>query len=280
MRVFLRYVGDPGFQIGIGDGIGIHQSTVSRTVTNVITRIVQKSNIWIRFPTSCEDLHNAKNKWQEKFNFPSAIGAIDSTDIPIMKPFIHADEYVNRKNFASINIQATCNSNEEFISVDVSWPGFVLDSRIWKNSDLYNVMKLNRASAVLLGVSRYGIAPLLMTPFRIAETAEQRSYNRLFTRERVIIERCFGQLKQRFPILHNKIRFDTEKVSSLVMSCFILHNVAKHLNDEDFAVDIPGDGEQEEIHNQHTADYADGVIRQRGQFRRDAMSRIILGVRV
>ncbi|CAH1988822.1 unnamed protein product [Acanthoscelides obtectus] len=44
------------------------------------------------------------------------------------------------------------------------------------------------------------------------------------------------------------------------MSCFILHNVAKHLNDEDFAVDIPGDGEQEEIHNQHTADYADGVI--------------------
>ncbi|CAH1993869.1 unnamed protein product [Acanthoscelides obtectus] len=41
---------------------------------------------------------------------------------------------------------------------------------------------------------------------------------------------------------------------------------------EDFAVDIPGDGEQEEIHN--------GVIRQRGQFRRDAMSRIIHGFRV
>ncbi|CAH1967270.1 unnamed protein product [Acanthoscelides obtectus] len=97
-----------------------------------------------------------------------------------------------------------------------------------------------------------------MTSFRIAETAEQRSYNRLFTRERVIIERCSGQLKQRFPILHNKIRVDTEKVPSL--SCFILHNVAKHLNDEDFAVDIPGDGEQEEIHNQHAADYADGVI--------------------
>ncbi|CAH1970169.1 unnamed protein product [Acanthoscelides obtectus] len=26
---------------------------------------------------------------------------------------------------------------------------------------------------------------------------------------------------------------------------------------------MPGDGEQEEIHNQHGADYADGVIRQR-----------------
>ncbi|CAH2011643.1 unnamed protein product [Acanthoscelides obtectus] len=38
------------------------------------------------------------------------------------------------------------------------------------------------------------------------------------------------------------------------MSCFILRNVAKYLNDEDFAVDLPGDGEQEEIHNQHAAD--------------------------
>ncbi|CAH2011545.1 unnamed protein product [Acanthoscelides obtectus] len=124
-------------------------------------------------------------------------------------------------------------------------------------------MKWNRASAVLLGDSGYGIAPWLMTPFKIAETAEKISYNRLFTRERVIIERCFGHLKQRFPILHNKIRVDTEKVPSLVMSCFNLHNVAKHLNDEDVAVDILGDGEQEEIHNQHAADYADGVIRQR-----------------
>ncbi|CAH2008273.1 unnamed protein product [Acanthoscelides obtectus] len=208
------------------------------------------------------------------------IGAVDCTHIPILKPFMHADKYVNRKNFASINVQATCNSNEEFTSVDVSWPGSVHDSRIWKNSDIYNVMKWNRASAVLLGDSGYGIASWLMTPFRIAETSEQTSYNRLFTRERVIIERCFVQLKQRFPILHNKIRVDTEKVPCLVMRCFILHNVAKHLNDKDFAVYIPGDGEQEEIHNQHTADYANGVIHQRGQFRRDAMSRTIHGFRV
>ncbi|CAH1981713.1 unnamed protein product [Acanthoscelides obtectus] len=43
MRVFLRYVGDPGFQIGIGEAIGVHQSTASRTVSNVITRIVRRA---------------------------------------------------------------------------------------------------------------------------------------------------------------------------------------------------------------------------------------------
>ena len=241
---------------------------------------MQKSNVWIKFPSSHEDLTNAKNKWQEKFNFPSVIGAVDCTHVPILKPSIHGDEYVNRKNFASINVQATCNSNEEFTSVDASWPGSVHDSRIWKNSDVYNVMQWNRASAVLLGDSGYGIAPWLMTPFRVADTPEQRSYNRLFTRERVIIERCFGQLKQRFPILHNKIRVDIGKVPSLVMSCFILHNVAKRLNDEDFHVDVPEDGEQEGLQNENAAYYGDAVIRQRGQFRRDAISRIIHGFRV
>ncbi|CAH2017260.1 unnamed protein product, partial [Acanthoscelides obtectus] len=118
------------FQIGIGEAIGVHQSTASRTVSNVITRIVRKSSIWIRFPTTCEDLHNAKMSGKK------TIGAIDCTHIPILNPFIHANEYVNRKNFASINVQATCNSNEEFTSVDVSWPGSVHDSRIWKNSDI------------------------------------------------------------------------------------------------------------------------------------------------
>ncbi|CAH1983715.1 unnamed protein product [Acanthoscelides obtectus] len=58
---FLPYVG--GFQIGIGEDIGVHQSTVSRTVTNVITRIVQKSSIWIRFfPTSCQFRRDAMSR--------------------------------------------------------------------------------------------------------------------------------------------------------------------------------------------------------------------------
>ena len=29
LQVLLRYVGDPGFQVGVGEDLGIHQSTVS-----------------------------------------------------------------------------------------------------------------------------------------------------------------------------------------------------------------------------------------------------------
>ena len=31
-----RYVGDPGFQVGVGKDLGIHQSTVSTTIRSVL----------------------------------------------------------------------------------------------------------------------------------------------------------------------------------------------------------------------------------------------------
>ena len=42
LQVFLRYVGDPGFQVGVGEDIGIQQSTVSKTFVKVLNKIVFK----------------------------------------------------------------------------------------------------------------------------------------------------------------------------------------------------------------------------------------------
>lgn len=47
-----------------------------------------------------------------------------------------------------------------------------------------------------------------------------------------IIERCFGQLKQRFSILEYKIRVGADLVAMVIASCFVLHNIAKFLKDE------------------------------------------------
>lgn len=37
MQVFLRYMADPGFQIGVGEDLGINQTTVSKTLHAVRT---------------------------------------------------------------------------------------------------------------------------------------------------------------------------------------------------------------------------------------------------
>nr|CAI5823249.1 unnamed protein product [Callosobruchus analis] len=45
---------------------------------------------------------------------------------------LHGDEYISRKGYHSVNVQAPCNA-----SVDVS--GSVHDSRIWTNSKICNI---------------------------------------------------------------------------------------------------------------------------------------------
>ncbi|CAH2014012.1 unnamed protein product [Acanthoscelides obtectus] len=136
MKIRLRYLGDPGCQQGIGQELGVSQAMVSRTVDRVVNSIVAQSNEWIKFPTTNHKLMEAKRIWQSMYKFPTAIGVIDCTHIVILKPNHHGDEYINRKGKPTLNVQATCDAREMFTSVDVSWPGSVHDSRIWRNSQI------------------------------------------------------------------------------------------------------------------------------------------------
>nr|CAI5845074.1 unnamed protein product [Callosobruchus analis] len=127
MQIFLRFLSDPGFQIGVGKDEGVHRTTVSKTVKFVLMKIIQKSHIGLRFPIN--NIAEAQQDWSAKYQLPCASGAIDCTYIRIQKPSEHGDEYYNRKGYYSINVQATCNAKEEFTSTDAEWPGLVHDSR-------------------------------------------------------------------------------------------------------------------------------------------------------
>ncbi|CAH1980170.1 unnamed protein product [Acanthoscelides obtectus] len=56
MRICLRYLGDPGYQQGIGQELGVSQATLSRTVDRVVNSIVAQSNEWLRFSTTNREL--------------------------------------------------------------------------------------------------------------------------------------------------------------------------------------------------------------------------------
>ncbi|XP_021697550.1 putative nuclease HARBI1 [Aedes aegypti] len=267
MKTFLRYVGDPGFQIGVGEDIGIHQTTACKIIWYVCKHITAKSNDWIQFPSTEEEFREAKCSWSRKGQIPNAIGAIDCTHVQIVRPHNHPDEFINRKGLASFNVQATCNANEVITSIDCSWPGSVHDSRIWKNSSIYQIMFENPAGALLIGDEGYGIAPWIMTPYRNPNIPIHMHYNKIFCRERVVVERVFGQIKRRFPYLQNAVRMATYRVPSMILSCFILHNIAKFLQDEDFDGDYDNTNENNIIGLNENGD-----IKTRGRNRRDAIA--------
>lgn len=89
-------------------------------------------------------------------------------------------------------------------------------------------------NCVLIDDSGYGIEPLLMTPHTNPQNNFTRKYNARFKAERVIIGRCFGQLKRRFPFLHHPWKMALVQVPKLISCCVILHSIAKYLHDRHF----------------------------------------------
>ncbi|XP_032799775.1 putative nuclease HARBI1 [Daphnia magna] len=57
-----------------------------------------------------------KNDFQEIALMPEVFGCIDGTHISIVRPKNHEKAYVNRKNYHSLNVQATCEANHRFLS--------------------------------------------------------------------------------------------------------------------------------------------------------------------
>jgi hypothetical protein len=109
--------------------------------------------------------------------------------------------------------------------------GSVHDSRIWRNSVMLPVLTTYREQTALLGNSRYGLAPWLITLYEVPQTPTERYFNQKHASSRVIIERCFGQLKRRFPVLMNPIRVSIiDRVLKNSGICFVLHNIPKFPN--------------------------------------------------
>lgn len=101
---------------------------------------------------------------------------------------------------------------------------------------------------VLLGDSRYGVSPWLVTPYKLSYNQKETCFNIIHSPERVIIDRCFGQLKKRFLILENGERVALDRVPKVIISCAVLHNSSKHFNDYfDFELQI--DHDEEDIGN-------------------------------
>ena len=102
----LRFYASGSFQIQdmCAELIGIHQSTASRAITRVTDALLRRVPGYVLMPTQ-EEAENSKRKSFQRNGFPNAIGAIDGTQIRIQAPIEQEHEFVNRKNFHSINVQ-------------------------------------------------------------------------------------------------------------------------------------------------------------------------------
>lgn len=113
--VALRYLASNDFQIGIADDFHMSQPEVSLIVTKFLDAIATKVNEFVKFPTSVNEIREAQLEFYKIAGFPRVVGCLDCTHVRIQAPHDDENDYVNRKRYHSINVQAVCDADGKFI---------------------------------------------------------------------------------------------------------------------------------------------------------------------
>nr|KAJ0223646.1 hypothetical protein LSAT_V11C200081900 [Lactuca sativa] len=182
-------------------------------------------------------------------------GAIDGTHVRVHVPNRDAPRYRGRKGYPTINVLAACTFDLKFTYVLTGWEGTASDSRIIKNT-------FTRDDKLLIPSGRYCLVDgglphtnKLMAPYRgvryhlkeYSMRGPQNSkelFNLRHASLRNAIERAFGVLKRRFPIIRSTTEpfYSCETQSAIFLACCILHNF---LLDEDRGTNLEDEVMQE-----------------------------------
>jgi len=222
----LRFLSSNGFYHLTGDAHGLHKSTVCRVIQSVVRAINDTIfNEVVKFPVN----ENTAQKFFAIANMPSVCGLIDGSLIKIQSPKEHEHQFVDRFGDHSINAMFVCGPNLEFLCCSARYPGSVHDSRVLRNSLLFDLFEHGWRpfpSAVILGDSGYPCNEWLIPPVRATQTQAEENFNRAHKSTRCAIERAFGCLKQRFSCLETTLRVKSpEFACEIIKCCTALHNL-------------------------------------------------------
>ena len=150
------------------------------------------------------------------------------------------EDYVNRKGFHSIQLQAVVDSSLRFTDIFVGYPGSVHDARVFSNSPLFRVSEHAGifpeegsknisgvdVNVVIIGDSAYPLLPWLLKPFPESPTMpdERRNFNYKHSSTRMVVERSFGMLKGRWRCLSKCLDDNVQNANATIISCCTLHN--------------------------------------------------------
>ena len=85
-------------------------------------------------PSTAQDWESIAKCFDEEWNYPHCLGAIDGKHVVIECPINGGSTYYNYKGFHSIVLMAVCDSNYSFTFMDVGAFGGTNDASVFSNT--------------------------------------------------------------------------------------------------------------------------------------------------
>ena len=240
LAVSLRYLGSVESQQSLSWSFRLGRTTVSKIVRKTCEAIWKVlSQIYLRSPSTEQEWKQICNNFEEMWNLPHWIGAIDGKHIEIECPKKSGSKYFNYKGFFSLVLLAICDVKHCFTFVDIGQYGSGNDSEVLKPSHMGkcfegNSLNVPEGSKIpgtdvelpyfLVGDEIFPLKIWLMRPYPGTLDKTQRIYNYRVSRARRTIENVFGILAARWRIFRKAIRADIKTVKAIVQACVCLHN--------------------------------------------------------
>uniref|UniRef100_A0A452GLE3 Putative nuclease HARBI1 n=1 Tax=Gopherus agassizii TaxID=38772 RepID=A0A452GLE3_9SAUR len=220
----------------VGNQFGVGKSTVGAAVMQVAKAIIK---LLLRKVVTLGNVQVIVDGFAA-MGFPNCGGAIDGTHIPILAPEHQGTQYINRKGYFSMVLQALVDHKGRFTNIHVGWPGRVHDARVFRNTTLFKRLQQGNyfpdqkitvgdveMPVVILGDPAYPLMPWLMKPYTGSLDSSQELFNYRLSKCRMVVECAFGRLKARWRTLLTRSDLSQTNVPFVIAACCVLHNLCE-----------------------------------------------------
>lgn len=190
-------------------------------------------------PTREMLLYSAR-KFENVWNFPNCVAAIDGKHITIQAPAGSGSLYFNYKKTYSIVLLALVDADYRFLAVDVGAYGKNSDGGIFRDSSIGKSLRNNTFGMpedrsltersrtlpyVIVGDEAFPAKTYLLRPYPgRGLPVDKRIFNYRLSRARRVSENAFGILCQKFRVFLNKLQVQPKNADKIVLASLCLHN--------------------------------------------------------
>ncbi|XP_071576421.1 uncharacterized protein [Temnothorax nylanderi] len=249
LQICLRYVSSGDSMVSVSYAFRVGHNTVSKIVSETCDAIwdTLKDTVFVK-PTA-DNWRRIADEFEEKWNFPNCIGAIDGKHMILQAPPNSGSMYYNYKGTHSLILMAVADANYRISLLDIGAPGRRSDGGVFNASEIGKRLQNGTLSIppprpvqrggqalpfILVGDEAFPLTQYMLRPYPRSGRLDRRKnvFNYRLSRARRIIENVFGILSARMRIFRKPLIASISTATRIIKATTCLHNfiISEELN--------------------------------------------------